>query len=283
MKVLKSSIQVPDKETLDRLIVRSFEEVCSLRLTFERKNVNNTYISKFIFASIQRIGDILSVMPKLSCRDIDCLHILMRSSLEVCVDLLWVFSLYEGNNLIGENLAKRFYQFGATAYLKVSQNYSKVFSQDLFLSKIADRYDHNKFVTEAQNLNIIDLVDKTANKKLQYLQSIDWRALPGLVSCKADITFNARSEIAAKFAEKLFRLKYAPYKQNWDVLNTSTHWSSLHMKLYDDEVANTFYLRDINASLGLLHDALNVGYDFLFIPPPTQIEMMRKEFCYFST
>jgi hypothetical protein len=283
MKISKSSIPLPDKDKLDKLILSSYEEVCSLRLSFQKKETDFEYTKKFIFASIERIADLLLAISKLSYQNIDSMHILMRSDLEVNVDLLWLYKIYNDNKDQGEKLARRFFQFGAVNYLKISKNYEGIFEVDSYLKKINKRYSHNKFSEDAKNLKLVELVDSGAKKELQILQKNDWHCLPGLIKNKKEITFRSRSEIASEMAKNLFNLKYAPYHQNWTTLNAFTHWSAAKMKFFDDEVSEAFYLRNLNASLGFLHDVLNVGYNYLQINPPTKVRMMRQEFHYFST
>ena len=55
------------------------------------------------------------------------------------------------------------------------------------------------------------------------------------------------------------------------------------MKYLDDDILNAFYLRNLNSSLGFLHDVLNVSYNFITISPPENIRMLRQEFVYIST
>lgn len=283
MKKERSSISIPNKDKLAKLILSTYEEVCSLRLTFDKKETDFQYAKKFIFASIERLGDLLMAISKLSFQNIDSMHILMRSSLEVNVDLLWFYKIYLDNNKQGEQLARRFYQFGAEYYLKISKNYEGLFEIDPYLRTIKERYPHNKYNEDAENLNLVELVDPNSNKELKRLQENDWHCLPGLIKNKNELSFRSRSEIAAEMAKKLFNLKYAPYFQNWTTLNAFTHWSAAKMKFFDDKVAETFYLRNVNASLGFLHDVLNVGYNYLGIAPPVKVRMMRQEFNYFST
>jgi len=283
MKLSRSAIPLPDKEKLNKLILSSFEEVCSLRLRFQKREINYEYARKFIFTSTERIADLLLSISKLSFQNIDSMHILMRSSLEVNVDLLWFYKIYNDDNEQGEKLAKRFFQFGAEYYLNISKNYTNIFEVDPYLKKINERYPHNKFTDDAKNLKLIELVDSTAKKELQFWQKNDWHCLPGLIKNKKEISFKTRSEIASEMAKVLFNLKYAPYYQNWNTLNAFTHWSSAKMKFYDEDVAEVFYLRNLNASLGFLHDVMNVCYNYLGIKPPNKIRLMRQEFHYFST
>jgi len=283
MKQTRNSIPIPDKEKLDKLSLSSYEEVCSLRLIFQNKETDFQYAKKFIFASIERIADLLLAITNLNSQNIDSMHILMRSSLEVNIDLLWFYRIYLDDNHKGEQLARRFFQFGADVYLKISKNYGGIFEVDPYLKKINKQYSHQKFTDDAKNLKLIELVDPSAKKDLRMLQEMDWRCLPGSIKSKKDLSFRSRSEIAAEMAKELFNLKYAPYFQNWITLNAFTHWSAAKMKFFDNDVSEAFYLRNLNASLGFLHDVLNVGYNYLKIIPPLNVRMMRQEFHYFST
>lgn len=283
MKIHKSTIHIPSKDKLISILNQTREEVSSIRITLENKKIHKSFISSFIKDCIIRISDITSAISSLGIYDIDSILILMRSSLEVNVDLLWVYSIYKGDLEQGENLAKRFYQFGAKNFLEISTSYPNVFKEDPFLKIVSEKLDPVNDRIKAENTSIIDIVDKNSNRKLRELQKQNWRALPGLIKNREQLFFSNRCNITVEFAEKLFNLKYAPYYKNWQILNSFTHWSPASMKYIEDALLTTFYLRNLNSSLGFLHDVLNVSYDFLEIVPPEKIRMLRQEFVYLST
>lgn len=281
--IKSSDIIKPTKEELDKIICESIGEGSSLRLVFEKKETKYKFSNSFIKDSIIRALDLVTAISKLNFLDLDSVFILMRSELEVNVDLHWFYSIFLDNKTNGENLAKRFYQFGAKHYLEVSENYEDVFQLDPYLKAVEIKLNPSKDKSLANKQNLIDIVNSQSPKPLQRLQNMNWRALPGLISNKSEIEFKARAEKATEIAQKISNLKYAPYYRNWNILNAFTHWSSARMKYLDDEVAEAFYLRNLNVSLGFLHDMINVGYVYLSIDAPVKIKLLRKQFHYYST
>ena len=221
-------------------------------------------------------------MLKLSHFYLDPIYILMRSYIEVNVDILWLFSIFKENKLNGENLVKRFYQMRANHFVKVSESYPKVYKVDPYLREVSDLLNPEEEIKKAASTNLIGLYDKDAKKELRELQKRDWRALPGLINDSQEVNFYNRSIIASKVAVELFNLKDAPYYKNWQVGNAFTHWSGAKINGFDEEVKRNLYLRNLNIAIGFLHDVLNIIYIFLNIPVPEDVHMMRQEFIYIS-
>ena len=281
-RIKHSDIVLPTKEELDKVIIQTIEEGSSLRLVIEKKDTKFTFTNSFINDSIIRALDLVTAISKLKPLDLDSVLILMRSELEVNVDLHWFYSIFQSNNKNGENLAKRFYQFGAKHYLEISENYKNIFQLDPYLKSVETKLDPVKNKILAGKRNMINVVDLNSSKSLQRLQNMNWRALPGLIISKNEVEFKARAVIASEIAKKVSNLKYAPYYRNWKILNSFTHWSAARMKYFDDDVSEVFYLRNLNLSLGILHDMINVGYVYLNIDAPVKIKLLRKQFQYYS-
>jgi len=263
--------------------VRISEEVYQVNRIFEKKGNVNKYLSSFFKDSLIRMLDILQSILQLSHFDLDCINILMRSSLEVNVDILWLYSIYLDNTVKAENLVKRFYQMKAKKYLNVSEDYPDLLTKDSYMKLVSNLLNPSLEIEQASKTNFIELIDKNAPEYLRNLQKRDWRALPGLITDRRQIEFKNRSVAASELALKLFNLKDAPYYKNWRILNAFTHWTGAKMSTLDEEVKKAFYLRKLNMSLGFLHDVLNVTYIFLDIPIPEDIRYMRQEFIYTST
>ena len=121
--VNRKDIHLPTKEELDKIILQILPEISSLRILVEKMDGDHKFSNQFIIDSIIRCSDLVVAISKLSSTNLDSVFILMRSQLEVVVDLHWFYSIYLDDKSKSDNLAKRFYQFGANDYLEMSDKY----------------------------------------------------------------------------------------------------------------------------------------------------------------
>jgi len=284
-KIARDSIPAPDEAKLKALINQTYEEVETLRL-FIRDNRDKTetvYLNDFLSDVLITNSDILLSISKLSSVFLNSSLILSRTFLEIMIDFLWVYSIFLDNKQNGEDLAKRFYQMGARYFLSMADTFELVSKNDPFVKEAEGIIDIGRDSQKAKELNLIELIDRQAKKKLQELQSSDWRALPGFVKDKTQIQFRARSKKAADLACRIFNLKAAPYQHNWKSLNAFAHFSSLHYKYFDEKVADTLFARNLNIFLGFIHDMIFVCYKFIGKPVPRRLKVIQRQFVYFST
>ena len=279
----KKDIHLPTKEELDKIILQVLPEISSLRILIEKMDDNHKFSNQFIIDSIIRCSDLVLAISKLSSTNLNSVFILMRSQLEVVVDIHWFYSIYLIDKSQSDDLAKRFYQFGANDYIEMSDKYGTFIHIDPYLKTIESKLDPIKDLLKAKQKNIIEIVDPMAKSNLQRIQKMNWRALPGLINKKREIEFNQRAEIAAVVAKKISNLKDAPYYKNWKILNAFTHWSAARMNYLDEDIARVFYLRNLNIALGFLYDVMKIAYIVKGINPPPKITLLSKQFHYFST
>ena len=279
---IKSNTYPLTKEELDNIVAQFLSEVSSLRILIEKIDDGHKFSNKFIIDSIIRSSDLVHSISNLNITNLNSVFILMRSQLEVVVDLQWFYSIYLRDKIQSDNLAKRFYQFNINNYLEISDEYEIFIHQDAYLKKVEPQLNQIKDLAKAKQKNYIEIVDLNAKPRLQRLQKINWRALPGLIERKEDIEFKARAKVAATIAEKISNIKDAPYYNNWKVLNAFTHWSAARMNYTDENIAEALYLRNLNISLGLLFDMMQIGYDVKGINPPSKINMIAAQVHYFN-
>ena len=206
----------------------------------------------------------------------------MRSQLEVVVDLQWFYSIYLKNKTDSDNLAKRFYQFNINNYLEISNEYKTFIHDDSYLKTVEPQLNQIIDIAKSKQKYYIEIVDSNAKPKLQHLQKMNWRALPGLIEKKEEIEFKARAKAAAIIAAKVSNIKEAPYYNNWKVLNAFTHWSAARMNYIDENLEEALYLRNLNISLGLLYNMMEIGYVIKGINPPPKINMLAAQVHYFN-
>lgn len=135
---------------------------------------------------------------------------------------------------------------------------------------------------------LIQVFDPTAKNDLQRLQKSNWRALPSLIQSSDEIAFKNRAKVAADIVTRISKLKSAPYYHNWKLLCNFTHWSALHYKYINEEIAEQLYLRTFNISLGFAHDMINACFDYmhLYFPNieiPESLRAIRLQFHWFKT
>jgi len=210
----RKNIHLPDKEELDKIILQILPEVSSLRIYIEKKEDGHKFSNQFIIDSIIRSSELVVAISKLSSTNLDSVFILMRSQLEVVVDLHWFYSIYHNDKTKSDELAKRFYQFGANDYLEMSDKYGAFIHIDPYLKSIETKLDPIKNRIKAKQKNYIEIIDPKAKPKLQRIQKMNWRALPGIINNKEEIEFKTRAEIAAVIAKNISNLKDAPYYKN---------------------------------------------------------------------
>ncbi|MEK0336925.1 MAG: hypothetical protein QQN41_05765 [Nitrosopumilus sp.] len=284
--ITRDNVPVPDEEKLNDLILKTFSESEQISRDLSRKKIKivNEYFSDFLKDSLHVNSKILLSMSLMSYLYLSGDYILLRSFLEIYVDMLWVYSIYLDNNEYGENLSKRFYQIGRNNFIVLSQQFPKIIEKDPFFRDLPRKQETAEQIKNTEKLNIIVTYDHTANIKVQRFQKRNWRALPELFIKGYQINFKERSKVATEIACNISNLKAAPFHDNWKILNNFTHWTPMHFKgTMNEEYSKALHLRILNTTLSFLHDMLNIGYDFLKMRVPQTIQSMRHQFIYFST
>jgi hypothetical protein len=207
----------------------------------------------------------------------------MRTQLESAVDLFWTYSIYMESNNIGENIVKRFYHFGAANFLNISNRYFRIVDKDPFVKKHLSKTSLVEQRENAKKVLIKDVTDSSCtNEELVFQQKRDWRAVPNFINDVKFLRFDARCKRAIKLVQKLCNLKSAPYIFNWKLLSLFAHPSSLNTRTVDEDYAISMYKRNLDISLGIIHDCMNVGYHYLKQKPDLKTQMNRNVFHWLS-
>jgi hypothetical protein len=279
----RDQLRVPDENEYKILVNDTFSEIGSIRIDLENKKISPELIAQFIcdFLLIQR--DILESINKLTFRELHPIYILMRSQLEFAVDLFWTYSIFFENKKIGENIVKRFYHFGAANYLDISNRYFRIIDKDPFVKEHLNKSTIVLQREAAKKHLITDIYDcNCKDDKLVLQQKRDWRSVPFFIKNVTQTRFDSRCKRAIKLVQMLSNLKEAPYIMNWKILNLFTHPNSISMRSLDDEIAKSMYKRNLDISLGIVHDCMNIAYNYLKQNPDLKTQMNRNVFHWLS-
>jgi len=273
-KMTRSQIPVFDLKDYYEFVEKTECEKNSINQYLNGSVSDNRYCSLFISDFLTMITNLLVGMRMTSNFYLANINVLLRSQLEAIVDLYWFYSIYLHKNETGLKLAKRYYQIGANDFLKISSNFEKFMKKDPFFSEVIDKIKFTRQRDKAKNTKLIETYERDADPDLISIQKRNWRAVPGL---NENLDFTTRSKKAIKLVLKLSNLRKAPYKQNWKTLNSFTHPSSLQIIHEDEDVLKAFYKKNLDISLGIVHDSFNLAYHYLKqTPPPTIIEIRNK-------
>ncbi|MCD6440811.1 MAG: hypothetical protein J7L86_03360 [Candidatus Marinimicrobia bacterium] len=280
-KIKKGDLPEIPIEEVKQLILKTHEEIFSLRFQLKNKmhNLGPEIFSKFLRDAIILNADLLLSLTRISHTFINSVNILCRTFLEMNVDYLWAYSFYLKDKKNGETLAKRFYQIGRDNFLKMSSSFERISEKDPYLSHINIKLD----IQRAESEDYIQLIDSSeTNEGLLSIQKYDWRAAPTLITKAKDINFRSRAKIAAEVAEKICNLKAAPYIENWQLLNSFTHPSSMQYKEIEESISKKLYCRNLHIHLGFMHDMIQVLCDYMQILPNSGIREIRMRMNYMS-
>lgn len=281
-KLFRSQIPVFGIEEYYEFVDITESEKNSINLYLKKDASNNKYFAYFIRDLLTIITNLLVGISILSHFYLADINVLLRSQLESIVDLYWAYSIFLQNNKYGILLAKRFFQLGAIQFLEISSNFEKIIQKDPFFKDVMNKIDFANQRDIAKKTKLIEVYDKNAHLDLISVQRSNWRAVPDFIKATKDLDFSHRSKKAINLVLKLSNLKKAPYKQNWKTLNSFTHPSSLQITFEDEDVQKAFYKKNLDISLGIVHDSFNLAYHFLKHKPPQNILEIRNKIHWFS-
>ena len=285
VKIHKDSLPEIDFDTLKELVLKTDEEIYSLRLNIKRDKhkLGPNIVTDFLRDSIIINSDLLISTTQISHNFINSIIILYRTFLEMKIDFLWFYSHYMENEKVGVILAKRYYQISRNNFLKFAPNFKRIEKTDPFFKDIKNNFSIEDDISRAKLENYIELVNPDEkDKKIKYLQRTDWHAVPGLYESKNQINFTCRAKVASELAQKLFNLKAAPYIENWKLLNQFSHPTAMQYKIIDEKLSKKLQCRNLNIFLGFLHDMINVMCHYMKIEPNAKIREIRLRFNYMS-
>jgi hypothetical protein len=276
--------QIPVFDISDYYIFVEITEIekNSLIRYLQKDNSENKYFAFFIKDFINMITNLLVGIRLLSHHYLSNVNVLLRSQTETVVDLFWGYSIFLENSLLGVKLAKRFYQISADKFFDISPKFENALTNDPFFISVRNKIDLAAKRESVKNKKVIDLYNENDKPELIALQKKDWHAIPELISNRKELEFAKKADRAIKLVSNMSNLKNAPYSTNWKLLNLFSHPSAIQYINEDEDVLKAFYKKNLDISLGIVHDSFNLAYHYLKQTPPAKILEIRNKFHWFS-
>lgn len=108
----------------------------------------------------------------------------------------------------------------------------------------------------------------------------EWRTIEPEVPKKLT-TWAARADRAAPIAERICKLKHAPFRTNLRRLSALTHWDGLQTVSQSEEYEKALFDRQLNIAVGFTHDVIRIGshYSGVTVPPRAAALGRQREVC----
>ena len=225
---------------------------------------------RFISACLKSMSYKMIAIKRLGLNYISEARAIFRVHTEIAVDFFWLADHYKHQKEHAELLSKQFFLFGTKQFLETFPG-EKALRQDHFLKPFAGKEGWLKAL-------------KSARKGITgaSLKGNDWRIAPGVTN-RDDCYWNARCKRAVKHAEQMANLKSAPFHRNLKTLSSYSHWDSIQIQEYEEDIKTAFFARDLNIAIGFVHDVMTGACSLADLELPMEAIMVRQRFLYMST
>ena len=251
-KPTKDSIPRPTREELAEVAEQVWRFANDHAHELEKGNV----VDKFFAVSLRVASSNLKAMLRLSSPYLSECGSILRNLVETCVDFFWVASWLETEPSKGEHLCDNFFLFGKSQFAQHAPIYASIARTDPFLRDIR---------TAADDPQIIDDCRKATSGKVF---GHSWRFDQALFAGEREVKWKRRSKVAADFAKNAVNLKGAPYLANLIALSGYSHFDAAQIDLFDEDLQNALFDRNINIAIGFVFDMLMFSYKRRTWQPP---------------
>lgn len=254
-KLIRNDVKCP---TIDDLI-KAKELICLVLgdCRFQIKKFLNSKelinYGRFIAVSCDSIFNNLNAVSRLGSNYLNQIFTLSRNFHEIVIDNLWMYSFYEEDPEIAEEIAERFFVFSRKSNIQYLKETLPILDIDIFLRDVDKQILLNKIEKSQKYIQDYKFY---GNKKLIY----NWRAHPKYFKSLKDVDWRHKSKIAKEISEKLVNFKNAPYLENLKYLSAYNHWDPIQTNILNDTNNNRFYARTLNLLLCISLDFLNLQY-----------------------
>ena len=78
-------------------------------------------------------------------------------------------------------------------------------------------------------------------------------------------------------------LKSAPFHRNLKMLSSYSHWDSIQIQEYEEDLRTALFSRDLNIAIGFIHDVMTGTCSIAHLELPEAVIIARQRFIYTST
>ena len=225
---------------------------------------------RFISACLKSMSYKMLAIKRLGPNYISETRAIFRVHIEIAVDFFWLADHYKRQKEHAELLSKQFFLFGNKQFLETFPG-EEALRQDHFLKPFASNEGWSKALQSARN-----------QIKGALLKGNDWRIASG-VTKRDDCYWDARCKRAVKHAEQMANLKFAPFHRNLKMLSSYSHWDSIQIQEYEEDIRTALFARDLNIAIGFVHDVMTGTCLLADLEPPEEALVARQLFLYMST
>lgn len=268
----RDQVPCPSLRQLAQVAVKTFELAgdMSRHVAIAKPLEDTHHYRRFISACLKSMSYKMLAIKRLGPNYISEARAIFRVHTEIAVDFFWLADHYRDQSEHADLLSKQFFLFGNKQFL------------DTFPGEEALRQDHfmKPFANEKGWLEALASARKTI--KGASLKGSDWRIASG-VTKRDDCYWDARCKRAVKHAEQMANLKSAPFHRNLKMLSSYSHWDSIQIQEYEEDIRTALFARDLNIAIGFVHDVMTGACSLAQRELPVEAIAIRQQFVYSST
>ncbi len=262
----------PSLSQLEEVAKITFELAVDMsRHVREDKWLSDTsYYRNFISSCLESMSNKLFALKRLGPVYIAEACAILRVHTEITVDFFWLAAHYRHKKTDADLLSKQFFLFRNKKYLAQAGPAGQALLQDPFLRPFVSKESLEEEIESAR--------EKIRGVSIKG----DWRVASEITK-PSDCMWGARCKRAARQVEEIANLKFAPFLQNLQMLNSYSHWDSIQIQQYEEDFREALFCRDLNIAIGFLHDVMT-GTCFLSdLELPEKAFIERQKFIYMET
>jgi len=222
-------------------------------------------IAKFLSDCFYYTGNKLQAIKRLGSSFRNESLSIQRDTIEIMVDSAWIWHHFEFRHSpqIADRICSQFYMNSPAKFISEFPFIKKLYPRDPFV---------RAYFTET---SLESHFEKTKKRVGNYCYQKNWRHLKGVFPSK-ECQWKARSDKAGQVMERVAGLKNADFYRNLSVLSGYTHWDSFQTQISEDALEKAFYNRNLNATIGMVHDLIQLGFHILDRGIPKRLATLRQ-------
>ena len=273
----RDQVAPPSLPQLEDVARTTFEHAVTMSRHVEKDTAldGTPHYRRFIAACLKSMSYKMFAIKRLGGTYLSEARAILRVHTEIAVDFFWLADHYRNQKEHADLLSKQFFLFHNKQFLKQfldqGNEAEEALVQDPFLRRL---------VTKENLLEDIQAAREQLGEIS--LKGNNWRMASGITQEK-DCQWNARCKRAAKVAEEMVNLKFAPFHRNLKMLSGYSHWDSIQTQEYEEELRTALFARDLNIAIGFVHDVMTGTCSIAHLEIPEAAIIARQHFIYMST